>query len=494
MPVNEFEKQVQQKMDELQLRPSAEVWEEVERRIRKEKKRRGVILWIFILAMLLLGGTGWLFLSGNKKQSLTNNSEKIITAGDNKINDTNISSGTSIKQNEVEIKIPIDKKTAEEEKIQTAINSVTSKKENITEINEAGLVPDEKYIRKENKITDAEREIASKPNQIKEVIGKTEAINSEEPSKTKKENVAVDEELTKKNSQINSIKPDSIAATVSTESKINNIDSLSQQVAIKKEDSLSIKTEEKLAATDTNKKKKSKWEIWLISTGGISNNAKGLGVNSQKSLDVYQNMSPARSFVAAPVLTPAAPATGFMWQTAIYSKLILTKKISVSMGLNFSSYSTKQITGNFVDSLGNSPGALYSSGARGYYRSGTTGGSHINHYNFLEVPVSLHWQLNKGNKLPIVWQNGFATGFFIGGKPLVYNSISNIFYKDNKSVNKISFSYQSGLYAKLFNRNSNPITVGALFNYQLSKLQKEDIIGGNHLSSFGIQIGWLLKK
>jgi hypothetical protein len=40
MPVNEFEKQVQQKMDELQLRPSTEVWEEVEKRIRKEKKRR----------------------------------------------------------------------------------------------------------------------------------------------------------------------------------------------------------------------------------------------------------------------------------------------------------------------------------------------------------------------------------------------------------------------------------------------------------------------
>ena len=55
MPVNNFEKQVQQKMDELQLRPSAEVWEEVEKRIRKEKRRRRFIIWFFLFGVLALG-------------------------------------------------------------------------------------------------------------------------------------------------------------------------------------------------------------------------------------------------------------------------------------------------------------------------------------------------------------------------------------------------------------------------------------------------------
>ena len=36
MPVNEFEKQVQQKLDELQLRPSPAVWTDVEKQIRRK--------------------------------------------------------------------------------------------------------------------------------------------------------------------------------------------------------------------------------------------------------------------------------------------------------------------------------------------------------------------------------------------------------------------------------------------------------------------------
>jgi len=41
---NEFEKQVQQKMEELQLVPSAPVWEKIEEQIRRKKDRRRLIL------------------------------------------------------------------------------------------------------------------------------------------------------------------------------------------------------------------------------------------------------------------------------------------------------------------------------------------------------------------------------------------------------------------------------------------------------------------
>ena len=56
---NEFEKQVRQKMNRLHLQPGTEVWEEVERRIRKKKRRRIIIFW-FLLAGLFLGGGWWL--------------------------------------------------------------------------------------------------------------------------------------------------------------------------------------------------------------------------------------------------------------------------------------------------------------------------------------------------------------------------------------------------------------------------------------------------
>jgi hypothetical protein len=68
MSANKFEKSVQQKMEELQLDPSGEVWQEVERRIRKEKKRRGMFFWL-LLGTLLLGGASTLFIIKNKSES-----------------------------------------------------------------------------------------------------------------------------------------------------------------------------------------------------------------------------------------------------------------------------------------------------------------------------------------------------------------------------------------------------------------------------------------
>src|SRR5687768_445633 len=57
-----FEKQVQQKMDELSLTPSAPVWQKVEEQIRKKKERRRVLFWM--LPLLLAGGGAYWLLSG----------------------------------------------------------------------------------------------------------------------------------------------------------------------------------------------------------------------------------------------------------------------------------------------------------------------------------------------------------------------------------------------------------------------------------------------
>src|SRR4051794_10883597 len=52
---NEFEKQVQQKLEELKLVPSEPVWEKVEMQIRKKKDRRRMIFWIPLFAFIGAG-------------------------------------------------------------------------------------------------------------------------------------------------------------------------------------------------------------------------------------------------------------------------------------------------------------------------------------------------------------------------------------------------------------------------------------------------------
>ena len=59
MQKNEFEKQVQQKMEELKLHPSDSVWLNIEAHISKKKRRR--LAWVFFPILLIcLGGGYWL--------------------------------------------------------------------------------------------------------------------------------------------------------------------------------------------------------------------------------------------------------------------------------------------------------------------------------------------------------------------------------------------------------------------------------------------------
>ncbi len=73
MEENKFEKQVQQRMDNLKLDPSDSVWENIKNRIEKRKDRKwGLLIFIFLFALMLSGGY-WLYnLTGkstsNKKE------------------------------------------------------------------------------------------------------------------------------------------------------------------------------------------------------------------------------------------------------------------------------------------------------------------------------------------------------------------------------------------------------------------------------------------
>src|SRR5690242_18897209 len=57
MQENNFEKSVQQKLDELQLTPSEPVWQKVEAAIKKRRERR-LVFWL-LPTLLLTGGLFW---------------------------------------------------------------------------------------------------------------------------------------------------------------------------------------------------------------------------------------------------------------------------------------------------------------------------------------------------------------------------------------------------------------------------------------------------
>ncbi|MBA2562300.1 MAG: hypothetical protein H0V14_05190, partial [Chitinophagaceae bacterium] len=68
MQENKFEKQVQQKLDELKLDPSDVVWQNIYAKIRKEKRRRGVFIFPILFFVFLCGGTWLWFLNNQTKE------------------------------------------------------------------------------------------------------------------------------------------------------------------------------------------------------------------------------------------------------------------------------------------------------------------------------------------------------------------------------------------------------------------------------------------
>ena len=67
MQENNFEKQVQQKMEELQFVPSEPVWQKVALQIGKEKRKRRLVL--FLLPLLLATGSAIWYVSSNNNDS-----------------------------------------------------------------------------------------------------------------------------------------------------------------------------------------------------------------------------------------------------------------------------------------------------------------------------------------------------------------------------------------------------------------------------------------
>ena len=71
MPGNDFEKQVQLKMDELKFVPSDTVWPAVEKKITDRKKRRRLFIWLPVLG-LFLSGAAWFFIAGTGNTTAKN--------------------------------------------------------------------------------------------------------------------------------------------------------------------------------------------------------------------------------------------------------------------------------------------------------------------------------------------------------------------------------------------------------------------------------------
>ena len=471
MSANRFENQVQQKMDELRLQPTAQVWEEVERRIREKKRRRIIVFW-FLFAGLLLSGGGWWIISNRHENKMAVASEK-----------------NEIKRNDKEL--VSDQK--DNDPLKNEENKNTERTTNRTDtIKTIGL-----QRREEKSIRSVENNIISQIK-TKRIYNKTSTKGNKEDIANETNNKVVDEPATKNEDNKNPKMQGDLNALPA----IKTIDS-KEAIAIddkqdtkKTDDSLQKNSSLVEPVVKKKDQKKNKWETALSFSIGSTRLTNGkLGSFGQKSLDVYSSPSTSTGGSYPPIShADSIPLKGINLLFGVSAKRKLGKRTAFSAGLSFSFYSTKQQTGSFKDSSLTINNSLLSQTSNGFYQSGSLNTYH-NKYYYLQIPLLLHWQINKGSKfLPLNWENGFAPSVLVGSNALAYDRSTRIFYKDKRVFNSFNLVYQTGLSARLVKDKKHPLNMGLYYNYHFSRLQKIAPPNYNYLSSYGIKLNWVIKK
>lgn len=555
MSDHEFEKQVQQKLGELKLRPSDAVWMEVERNIRTNKRRRR-FLWLWSAALLVTLTTSGVVLyhlanrtSGNETVQVTttssNNTNNTVTIDNGQLaigkdsnNVTASATATASTGNEPigNKQLTIGNEPTDATAPTNATESIGNKQPAFAEASAHKLA-----IGKENTSTN---KTTVKNNTDKHFVKKDKTVHSKR-KRTKSEDVILcaepaagepnDNEAAPQREELAFVapvlavhEPDAIATNKATTEPFSNI----ALNALMPDSATSANA---LAAMPIQRKTPSVWH-WgvradagysrisvskLFQLKGLLGTDKGLAEdlaarsynspasNNSQFLNVQASTTPVK--LASPIQPDFAASVGLFIQRT------LSPRLKVSVGLEYSYMSVNTRVGKafdssiavnigtnslkVVDRFYESPG--YIDTVRGTYSSiQGQGASRVFYsqkqryrFHYIEVPVLLNWQINKGKKMPpLVFEGGFSVGRLFSADALHYEGVKGVYYEDNSLFNRTQFNFVTGLSVGLFQNSKHPIWIGPDLRYSLNGLVDKSVSTGQYMWSTGISFKMLLGR
>lgn len=445
MQENEFEKQVQQKMDELKLHPSDAVWQKIEVQIKKEKKRR----WMLIFFPIILIGSlyeGYVLLNRNNSTHYFQQQSK----------------NSLVKNN-----IPQAIKT-----IPDTIKSVQHLTENKNQV--------DTYIKsnRHQKIsTTAKLKITSRYEITSNLIKDTVAIFKNEIDTTTKfvENEKVN------SMDIQFFQQEKITGKEGKPDSAGNQNDKSPDIA--NPDIIKNEGEKNEIKADTSIKKiksinKYSWNWGPSFSGGISG-VKGIVFgNDQKSIGNYFSSVGTGSLVANPVFAPSLLKSSLAFIAGLTTQKNISRKIIFATGLNYKLLSTTNTVG--TDSAA-------------YFRSNSTAGVHHNFFHYIELPVGLTFQIGNSAKTPLYWNIGFSVSQLISSNALQFNTATGLYYHDNSLFNKTQFGFITGFDVALISKQKRSLLIGPYLNYGISKISDQEY-NKHHFAFIGLRAQIIFRK
>lgn len=481
MEQNNFEKNVQQKLDELKIPPSGSVWVNIEKRIGKKNKDRRVIFIIFFLILFLLSGGYWLFNSreNNQQNQPVGNLVKSDSKHTNK-------QDSSLSKSEIP-------SIANSENRDTA--SVTVKKSKTTP-RQSIIFQDEPGNKERNrKQKKSLKEDAFKP---KEKTGNS--FHNERPDSKQTNNEENDFSLNNEN-DLPVKKPGVSEIENENQDSINIIqnkiiaDSLLDQLKSEKVTKEIVAKNDSSLKKHTEKKQKHHWAFGITFSGGTSSLGEGL-LGLDKSNSSYSQSlpnTPSNGGIGNggyPSYTPSPINNSFAFIGGVFIEKNISAKSKVSIGISYKYFSLKNKIGNRIDPVL----FQYLSSSSLFYSSSNTQSIYHNDFHYLELPVSIKFQLNNSKSFPLYWHAGVNISRLISSNALQFQSIPGFYYKDNSLFNKTQLGLNTGVSATLFAKQKIPVTIGPYFYYSPSRLAGKGLYQDKHFNFIGIRTEILFPK
>jgi len=469
MPTNDFEKQVQQKMEELKFVPSEAVWPAVEKQIRQRKERRRLLLWWWLLPFLA-GGS--IYYYANRDANKTNKANADNVA---KVHDAAIKNANTINN------APTTHATGEAnaQKL-NADSAVSDKSMAIRLYNRSPL-----YTRIYNNKGAAQ--IVRAGNRTT-----TDATdNNDAQNGVAKKQLAV---------------KDKNKAGVGEETLMDIFDAdAALRPAVVGPLGKMIFTASPAAppfdkgASKKPARAKKKME-WVVSANtGISGISSGFSplVKSTAALDA----APANAFQSNNGVSAGAAAgqnyiatrpsdikPGFSFGAGLSLRRYINPTFSLEAGLLYSYYSSSMTIGKKVDSV--AAVRRGASSVSGYYSNysvlpSANNTRYQNRYHYIEIPIRVEKQL--GLQSPLSVQGGITIGQLLGSNALQYDISKNIYYKDNSVFNKTQLTLSAGMDIRLWRYKTISLEIGPRLQYGLTNFFDKNVYGNRHLLFAGLE-------
>ena len=525
MQENEFEKQVKQKMDEFRLRPSEPVWLEIRKKLQRKRRRR-MLLFLPLAALLLAGGyLTWQSVFPEKQLHPATNEIAAKNKNDNKTkqsvdNDNKTKGSLKKTEDKSDIIDPVankkDKTTNEKSnedlsrsKEITPVKTKATGSDKFKESKSAGLAaadaagikikykdqnnPSSQARKKKsvNKITEddfAETGDAAVSNIDKGKINKPLSIDNNGNGQLRNETGSFESNIIPGERNLIDNTPVSLAAGIQRQIASDSIfGNRLPGVQLPAIDNKDFRTQGALkiglnlaigASSRTNK------PLQLLSSSSAEKNlASALGAVGGVNQGSFAG--------GVLILPPSDVKPGVAFKAGITVSKSLSKRFDISSGLLYS-YSSDHIQVGKSLNYSLSYSLNYNLDVRNqssYTNANVQGINYTNKYHFIELPVSVSYNLTRKWRAPLTWNAGVSLSRLISTNALLYDAAWGGVYYDGKSdINKTQFNISTGFSLRFNGHNGWQWNIGPQLYISGSKLfnsaydeNKHPLYGGLHL-------------